>query len=152
MQSSANAHSRILVRLLTLPVLVLTLLILPTTSLQQQGRILFVNRTDPTCQGQAPCYGTIEAAVDAAAAGDTIRIQPGTYPEQVSISGKNNTAGASEADRIVIEADPLAPVGSVILAGSVSQCTNGYAIRPQQSKFITIWGLVITGAGENRSP
>jgi len=109
--------------------------------------LLYVHPTDPTCQGQSPCYQTIQAAVDAAQSGDTIRIQAGTYQEQVNISGKNNVAGASEADRILLEADPAAPVGSVILQGAVSQCTNGYAIRLQQSKFITIRGLTITGAG-----
>jgi hypothetical protein len=65
----------------------------------------------------------------------------------VNISGKNNFTGAAEADRIIIEADPSAPVGSLTLTGAVSQCTNGYAIRLQQSKFITIRGLTITGAG-----
>jgi len=128
-------------------VLALSLLLLPTASRQQQGPILYVNNTDPTCQGHAPCYGTIQAAVDAAQAGDTIRIQPGTYQEQVNISGKNNVTGATEADRILIEADPAAFVGSVILQGAVSQCTNGYAIRLQQSRYITIRGLTITGAG-----
>ncbi|HEX9900722.1 MAG TPA: hypothetical protein VGC81_15970, partial [Candidatus Methylomirabilis sp.] len=134
--------------LLVLPLLSLTLLLLvPTVSLQQQSHILYVNTADPTCQGQVPCYSTIQAAVDAAQAGDTIRIQAGTYQEQVSISGKNNVTGAAEADRIIIEADPSAPVGSVILSGAVSQCTNGYAIRLQQSKYVTIRGLSIHSAG-----
>jgi len=31
--------------------------------------------------------------------------------------------------------------------GAVTQCTNGHAIRLQQSKFITLRGLTITGAG-----
>lgn len=107
----------------------------------------YVNQADPTCGGQNPCHGTIQAAVAAAQAGDTIQIQAGTYVEQVQITGKNNTAGATEANRIVIQADPAAPVGSVVLQGAVSQCTQGYAIRLQQSKFITIRGLTITGAG-----
>jgi hypothetical protein len=79
--------------------------------------------------------------------GDTIQIQAGTYTEQVLISGKNNTSTASEPDRIVIQADPAALVGSVVLHGAVTECTNGHAIELQQSKFITIRGLVITGAG-----
>ena len=83
----------------------------------------------------------------AAQAGDTVQIQAGTYVEQMQITGKNNTAGATEADRIVLQADPAAAVGSVTLHGAVSQCTNGYAIRLQQSKFVTIRGLTITGAG-----
>ena len=127
--------------------LLLPLLLASTATFSHAGTILYVNHTDPACQGHTPCYQTIQAAVDAAQAGDTIRIQAGTYQEQVNISGKNNVAGASEADRILIEADPAAPVGSVILQGAVTQCTNGYAIRLQQSKFITIRGLTITGAG-----
>jgi RHS repeat-associated protein len=128
-------------------VLALILLLLPTASREQQGHILYVNNADATCHWQSPCYTTIQAAVDAAVAGDTIRIQAGTYHEQVNISGKNNFTGAAEADRIIIEPDPWAPVGSVILTGAVSQCTNGYGIRLQQSKYITIRGLTITGAG-----
>jgi hypothetical protein len=123
------------------------LLLVPTASHQQQPRTLFVNNTDPTCQGQSPCYATIQAAVDAAQPGDTIRIQAGTYQEQVSIQGKNNFTGADEPDRIVIEADPAAAPGSVVLQGTVTGCTNGHAIRLRQSKFITIRGLTITGAG-----
>jgi uncharacterized protein YjdB len=83
----------------------------------------------------------------AATAADTIQVQAGTYLEQVSISGKNSFTGATEADRIILEADPAVPVGSVVLRGAGVQCTNGYALRLQQSKFITIRGLTITGAG-----
>ncbi len=107
----------------------------------------YVSQADPTCGGQSPCYGTIQAAVTAAQAGDTVQIQVGTYVEQVQITGKNNTPSATEADRIIIQADPAAVVVSVILQGAVSQCTQGYALRLQQSKFITIRGLTITGAG-----
>ena len=102
--------------------LVLPLFVASTATVSQAATILYVNTTDPTCQGHSPCYSTMQAAVDAAQAGDTIRIQAGTYQEQVNISGKNNVRGATEAD-------PSAPVGSVILQGAVSQCTNGYAIR-----------------------
>ncbi len=145
---SSSRQSLTRIAFLDLPFLFLTFLLpVPLASLQQQSRILYVNNADPTCQGQSPCYSTIQAAVDAGIAGDTIRIQAGTYQEQVNISGKNNVTEASEADRITLEADPVAPVGSVILTGVVSQCTNGYAIRLQQSKFITIRGITITGAG-----
>ena len=105
-----------------------------------------VDRSDATCGGRAPCYGTIQAAIDAARAGDTVQVRPGTYVEQVTIAGKNATA-TSEASRIVIQADPAAPVGSVVLHGAVGQCAQGHAIRVQQSRFVTIRGLTITGAG-----
>src|SRR5712691_5046411 len=87
--------------------------------------VRYVNATDPTCGGHTPCSATIQTAVTAAQAVDTVQIQAGSYTQQVLISGKNNTSTASEADRIVIQADPGVPVGSVILHGAVTQCTNG---------------------------
>jgi hypothetical protein len=105
-----------------------------------------VNQSDGSCGGHSPCYGSIQAAVNAAQSADTVQIQAGTYVEQVNIVGKNATS-KTEGSRILIQADPLAPVGSVILHGSVQQCTQGHAVRLQQSRFITIRGLTITGAG-----
>jgi RHS repeat-associated protein len=125
---------------------VLALVLVPSSPRAQSG-FRYVNAADPTCQGESPCYTSIQAAVNAATAGEHVVVQAGTYHEQVAITGKNNTASATEADRIVIEADAAAAVGSVVVQGSVSQCTNGYAFRLQQSKFITIRGLTITGAG-----
>lgn len=116
-------------------------------STAQAQTVLHVNRTDPSCGGQSPCFTTIQAAINSAGAGDVVQIQAGTYPEQLSITGKNNFAGASEVDRIVIEADPAMNPGQVVLAGAAGACTGNYAIRFQQSKFITIRGLTITGTG-----
>ena len=116
-------------------------------SAQQQPITLYVNRTDPMCGGQSPCFNTIQAAINAAAPGNSIQIQAGSYPEQLSIAGKNNFQGAAEIDRIVIEVDPATQPGQVILTGAPGACTGNYAIRLQQSKFITIRGLTITGTG-----
>jgi hypothetical protein len=121
-------------------------LLLPSPTSTQSGT-RYVHPTDLTCGGHAPCYATIQGAVTAALPGERIVLQAGTYHEQVSITGKNNTAGASEADRIVIETDPAAALGSVVLTPPTPQCTLGHAVRFQQSKFITLRGLTITGAG-----
>src|SRR5262245_54107435 len=107
----------------------------------------FVSAADPSCAGHTPCHRSIQSAADAAQPGDAIWILPGTYVEQVVISGKNNTAAATESGRIAIQADPTAAPGSVVLQGVSAQCTSGAAIRIQQSKFITVRGLTITGAG-----
>ena len=140
---SVLRRSRILVVLfgITLAATVLVLL-----RAAEAVTVRHVNRSDAGCGGQAPCYGSIQAAVNAAQAGDTVQIQAGTYVEQVSITGKNATTW-SEASRILIQADPGAPVGSVVLHGAVVQCMQGHAIRIQQSRFVTIRGLTITGAG-----
>lgn len=128
--------------------LVLQCLILSAPVLaQQRTTTLFVNRNDPTCGGRSPCFSTIQAAIDAADPGESIHIQPGTYREQLAITGKNNFRDATEDDRIVIEADPASAPGQVVLSGPPGACTQNHAIRLQQSKFITIRGLTITGAG-----
>lgn len=112
----------------------------------EAGTVRHVNRTDAACGGQSPCYGSIQAAVNATQSGDTVRIQPGGYVEQVSVTAKN--AGATNpTTRILIQADPSAPVGSVVLHGAITQCAAGPAIQIRQSRFITIRGLSITGAG-----
>jgi hypothetical protein len=125
----------------------LGLTFLPQSVQSQQQNILHVNRTDATCGGQSPCFSTIQAALNAAGPNTIIQIQAGTYPEQLSITGKNNFQGATEIDRIVIEADPATQPGQVVLTGAPGACTGNYAIRLQQSKFITIRGLTITGTG-----
>ena len=119
----------------------------PPISAQQQSTTLYVNRADPTCGGHSPCFSTIQAAINAAAPGNSIQIQAGTYPEQLSITGKNNFPGATEVDRIVVEADPATQPGQVVLTGAPGACTGNQAIRLQQSKFVTIRGLTITGTG-----
>jgi len=93
-------------------------------------------------------FQTIQAAVDALPnpGPAVICVDAGTYIEQVRFSGVNALA-TGEAHRIVLQADPAAPIGSVTLDGAVNSCTGGYAIRLQQSQFVTIQGLTITGAG-----
>jgi len=118
----------------------------PSAGTSAAATVRHVNRTDVGCGGHSPCYGSIQAAVNAAQPGDTIQIQAGAYVEQVNIESKN-AAARSESSRIVIQSDPAAPVGSVVLHGVVHQCAGGHAIRLQQSRFISIRGLTITGAG-----
>ena len=40
---------------------------------------VFVSETDPTCGGEAPCFTTIQAAVDFAAPGNEVSVAAGTY-------------------------------------------------------------------------
>src|SRR5919108_1215611 len=124
---------------------------------------LYVSGTDSTCGGNAPCFTTIQDAIDAARPQNIIRIQPGTYRESLSIKDKNSFSGAVELDRIVIEADPLALPGTVILTNKAicdndadgDQEGDGDAdesssiIKIVHSQFITIRGLTLTGAGSS---
>jgi hypothetical protein len=122
------------------------LLGLSAVAASEAGTVRHVNHADAGCGGQSPCYGAIQAAVNAAQPGDVVQIQEGMYVEQVSVVGKNAGA-ATPASRIVIQADPAAAVGSVVLHGAVNQCENGHAVRIRQSRFVTVRGLTITGAG-----
>jgi hypothetical protein len=114
---------------------------------QASPRTLYVNAVDPACESHAPCYGTIQAAVTATQPGDRVVVQAGHYVEQVFVQGKNNAVGAGEASRIVIEGDPDSAPGSVVVSGAVSRCTDGFAFRFRQSKFVTLRGVAITDAG-----
>jgi hypothetical protein len=114
---------------------------------QGQARTLYVNATDPTCGGAAPCHATIQAAVDAALPGERVVVQAGRYVEQVVVQGKNAGAGASEGDRIVVEADAAAAPGSVVVEGPGGKCDAGVAVRVRQSRFVTLRGMTVTGGG-----
>jgi hypothetical protein len=94
-------------------------------------------------------FTTIQQAVDAAHAGDTILIAPGTYTEQVNVVGKNN---------LTIEG--IGPAGSVILDVPAANLLQSVA-APQTPEFspenltgvltvsnatnVTIQGLTVNG-------
>jgi pectin methylesterase-like acyl-CoA thioesterase len=56
--------------------------------------------TAAACNGKAPCFATIQGAIDAVGAGQRIEIQAGTYDEQLDVLRKNAGAASTEADRI----------------------------------------------------
>jgi hypothetical protein len=62
----------------------------------------YVNQ-DGTCSGNLPCYTTIQAAVNAASAGDTIYVAAGTYNENVNIpAGRTGLQLIGEGKEITI--------------------------------------------------
>jgi pectin methylesterase-like acyl-CoA thioesterase len=113
-------------------VALLPLLWLATPSFQQAQVIRYVSNTSPTCNDQSPCYSTIQAAIDAAQAGDIVRIQAGQYDEAVSIKKRvfRNSSGSFEG---VNRPGSGVDAGFRAWSGS-AESANRFAWRPQRSE------------------
>ena len=69
---------------------------------QPEAATLYVN-DDAGCEGFSPCYSTIQAAVDAAADGDTLVVQPGAYESFVVDGVDNLTLSGAYADAVFVD-------------------------------------------------
>ncbi|MEQ1503057.1 MAG: hypothetical protein ABMB14_12545 [Myxococcota bacterium] len=81
-------------------------------------------------------YPTIEAAVDAAASGDTIRVEPGTYSERLVIRGKDLTLESTQGAAVTTIRDGwensliLVDGGDVVIKGfDVTSSTIRHCVR-----------------------
>jgi hypothetical protein len=83
------------------------------------------------------CYSTLQAAVDAAHAGDTIRIDPGTFAGGVTINVSVTIIGAGAS--------------STIIKGGNSVLTIGRFNGPNEPT-VSITGVTITGGVTRSSP
>jgi hypothetical protein len=76
---------------------------------------------DPStlCVGGPHCYATIQGAVNAAEAGETIRIRPGTFAGGVTIDRSVNLVGAGASQTMVSGGGPVLTVGSATATPTV---------------------------------
>ena len=80
---------------------------------------------------------SIQAAVNTASAGDTVRVLPGTYAQKVLVSGKSGTATAF----ITLKADT-----GVILSGSgLTPSGREGLITIKNSNYVRVEGFDVTG-------
>lgn len=89
---------------------------------------VFVDNSGSGCAGNAPCLITVQAGVDAATAGQTVTVYPGTYNENViiamsvtlqSLSGSATTTIAGISPRNLEAAIMIkSPVNGVTIGGS----------------------------------
>src|SRR5919198_5806683 len=66
------------------------------------------------------CYATIQAALDAAADGDTIRIAPGTYAGGIVVLKSVSLVGSGAQATRISGGGPVVTVGSTTSAPTVS--------------------------------
>jgi hypothetical protein len=96
---------------------------------------------------QGCAYSTIQAAVSAARAGDTIVVAPGTYTEQLSIGKDLVLRGHGESSRIVAPA-ALVPDSDerrnvVEIRGPVTVSIDGFAVTARRWTVVKVYPLVL---------
>jgi len=105
--------------------------------------------------GHDGCFTTISAAVAAAASGDTVKVAPGTYREDVVI-GKSLTLVGQRRNKTIIDATGLANgiyvdgldnanLSQVTVAGFTVENANFEGILVTNASDVTIWGNTVTG-------
>jgi hypothetical protein len=119
---------------------------------------LYVN-PDGLCGGNSPCFTTIQAAVNAAAAGDTINVAAGTYVENVNVNKAltllgpnaniNPNTGTRVAEAVIVPAtsDPLNPsfAGPITVYLSASGVTfKGFTVDGDNPSLTS--GVVFNGS------
>jgi hypothetical protein len=103
------------------------------------------------CLTGVPHYSTIQTAVNASAAGTTIRICPGNYPEQVVISKTLALNGvASESGRTPVVTSPS---GGIVqnATGLGTSSAIGAQILVENTTGVNITGLTVDGTGNQLS-
>jgi hypothetical protein len=89
------------------------------------------------CVGGPQCYSTVQAALDVAANGDTIRIAPGTYAGGLVIVKSVDLVGGGASSTVISGGGPVVTIGSVVSTPTVSltglTVTGGLATADPQA-------------------
>jgi pectin methylesterase-like acyl-CoA thioesterase len=96
--------------------------------------------------GPSGQFNSIQAAIDAASAGDTIQVEAGTYSEQLVIDGKSNlTIEAAAGENVIVEM-----VASPVFTATAAEA-NGRdrtaVVTIKDSTGITVHGIEVDGNG-----
>ena len=68
-------------------------------------------------------YATVQEAIDSATAGDTVRIGPGTYSENLVIDGVNVNLRGDETARVILESGETGDAGTILTISGVDDVT-----------------------------
>ncbi len=111
------------------------------------GQAFATNRAVGLCAAPGTHYTTIGAAVTAAAPGDTIRVCPGTYPEQVTINKNLTLIGIASGTQ---DAAVVTVPGGLLVTNGVTDIF-GFPTAAQifvHDANVTISHLVVDGAND----
>jgi hypothetical protein len=123
--------------------LALILVVLAAASLvggASAGTAASAHRSATLCVGQRPgCYHSLQPAFDAAADGDTIRIDPGTYAGGVTLDKSVAVVGSGATRTIIRGGGPVLTIG---VAGD-----------PNADKLtVSLSGITVTGGVSTTAP
>lgn len=100
------------------------------------------------------CYRTVQAAVDAARAGDTVRIRRGTFAGGVSIRASIHLVGAGAAVTTIRGGGPVLTIGTFGAVGEPTVSIEGVTITggltrssPESRKLVGKSGALAFGGG-----
>jgi parallel beta-helix repeat protein len=115
----------------------LAFLFCPAFAPRAAAATLVVSNTSGQC-GKAE-FSTIQSAINAAAPGDTVRVCPGVYPEQVTIGISLTLRGENGA---ILMPGPVAQNGTDISSGAPLAAI----ILVQNAADVTVDGLIVDGS------
>ena len=110
--------------------LILAVFIVPALVLASAGR-----SASTLCVGGPHCYATVQAALNAAQDGDTVRIGPGTFAGGVTITKSVDLVGVAAAATSISGGGPVVTIGS-----------------PTAGPTVTLANLTITGGVTTTNP
>ena len=111
------------------------------------------------CVGGSHCHSTIQAAVDAAHDGDTIRIGSGTYAGGITITASVNLVGAGAQRTTIRGGGPVLTIGAIFAPTEPTVSIDGVTITggvttssPESQGFVGADGVIALGGGISVPP
>jgi hypothetical protein len=104
----------------------------------------------PSCNISLVGYQTIQAAVNAVPSGSTIKVCPGTYPEQVSITKPLTLTGFTGSNAEALVTVPAGGVTQSVFTSFIG--TTYYQILVQTTGPVNITDLAVDGTGNGIPP